>query len=69
MHSVRIEETTDGWRLLFRAANDLALLPSVANWIALERRCCPFPHFRVVLTPTALWLELGGPVGVKSFRI
>jgi hypothetical protein len=43
-------------------------LAALAEWIALERRCCPFLHFRLEIEPagkTALALT-GGP-GVKEF--
>jgi hypothetical protein len=56
----------NGFELSFDAARlDLAAL---GEWIALERRCCPFLHFRLDIEPagkTALALT-GGP-GVKEF--
>jgi hypothetical protein len=44
-------------------------LPALAEWIALERRCCPFLHFTIELAAGdgpvtfALW----GSDGVKDF--
>lgn len=40
----------------------------VAEWAALERRCCPF--FQIEITgrnPGQVWLHLTGPEGVKEF--
>jgi hypothetical protein len=59
-------ELANGFELSFDAARlDLAVL---GEWIALERRCCPFLRFRLDIEPagkTALALT-GGP-GVKEF--
>ena len=59
-------ELANGFELSFDAARlDLAIL---GEWIGLERRCCPFVHFRLDIQPagkTALAL-IGGP-GVKEF--
>ena len=59
-------ELANGFELSFDAARlDLAIL---GEWIGLERRCCPFVHFRLDIEPagkTALAL-IGGP-GVKEF--
>jgi len=40
-----------------------------ADFIDLERRCCPFIHFGLDLEPDAdaLWLRLTGRPGVKAF--
>ena len=44
-------------------------LPAVAEWVRLERRCCPFFRFAIEveadLGPT--WLTLSGAPGVKEF--
>jgi len=59
-------ELANGYELTFDASRlDLAAL---GEWIALERRCCPFLHFRLDIESagkTALALT-GGP-GVKEF--
>jgi hypothetical protein len=44
-------------------------LPALAEWLALERRCCPFLHFRVELGPGdgPVTVALSGGDGVKDF--
>jgi hypothetical protein len=41
----------------------------LAEWIELERKCCPFFGFEIRWTPEneAVWLNLSGPEGVKDF--
>jgi hypothetical protein len=41
----------------------------LAEWIELERKCCPFFGFEIRWTPKneAVWLHLSGPEGVKDF--
>ena len=41
----------------------------LAEWIELERKCCPFFGFEIRWTPQneAVWLNLSGPEGVKEF--
>lgn len=64
---VERRETADGHLFVYRA--DPAVVPAVAEWMALERRCCPFLDF------TLTWraadggpaLELSGGPGVKAF--
>src|SRR5262245_37057183 len=57
---------SDGWA--FRLSAD-ASLAGVAEWIALERRCCPFFRFQLDVDGEAgpMWLRLTGPEGVKDF--
>jgi hypothetical protein len=60
-------ETGDGYAL--RLPADTEGFQKVAEWITLERRCCPFLNFELKWkageeTP---WLELGGRKGVKAF--
>ncbi|MBV8135690.1 MAG: hypothetical protein JO121_08665 [Deltaproteobacteria bacterium] len=44
-------------------------LPALAEWIALERRCCPFLQFRIELAPGngPVTVALSGGEGVKDF--
>ena len=44
-------------------------LPALAEWIALERRCCPFLHFRLELAAGGgpVTVALSGANGVKDF--
>jgi hypothetical protein len=41
----------------------------LAEWIELERKCCPFFRFEIRWTSRngAVWLHLSGPEGVKEF--
>jgi hypothetical protein len=60
-------ETSDGYALTLRS--DASDFQRVAEWISLERRCCPFLNFNLKWgggddNPS---LELGGGPGVKSF--
>jgi hypothetical protein len=50
----------DGNKLSFVAA---------AEWITMERRCCPFLTLQLETTGnhTGYWVKLRGPVGVKAF--
>jgi len=41
-----------------------------AQWIANERKCCPFFAFRIdVAGNDEVWLSLTGPAGVKPFIV
>ena len=59
-------ELANGFELSFDTARvDLA---AVGEWIALERRCCPFLHFRMDIEPAGkIILALTGGRGVKEF--
>jgi len=59
-------ELANGFELTFDATRlDLAAL---GEWIALERRCCPFLHFRLGIEPAGrTTLALTGGPGVKEF--
>lgn len=58
-------ELADGWAFRLR---DGVSLPGVAEWIALERRCCPFFRFQLEVDGETgpVWLRLTGN-GVKEF--
>lgn len=53
----------------FRYRNDPALFRKAAEWIALERRCCPFLTFelRWGRGAAAPWLHITGPAGTREF--
>jgi hypothetical protein len=54
-YAFEIKESVMGWEGLTR-------------WVGYERRCCPFFHFRVAITPgQPLVLELTGAPGIKRF--
>jgi hypothetical protein len=59
-------ELTDGWAL--RLPNDDGTLLSLAQWIAGERRCCPFFTFSLKCEPLpgGLWVQITGPAGAKD---
>jgi hypothetical protein len=44
-------------------------LVQLAEWIALERKCCPFFEFKLEVAPESgpVWLSLTGGAGVKEF--
>ena len=59
-------ELPDGYAFNFGAGFPLA---DLAEWISLERRCCPFFGFTVEAKPGQddLWLHLTGGGDVKAF--
>ena len=59
-------ETLDGYR--FRLDYDKMSLREVAEWISMERLCCPFLTFQLETSGTEdeFSLRLGGPFGVKG---
>lgn len=44
-------------------------LAAITEIVALERKCCGFVRFRIVIEPEGkpIWLELAGPEGTKEF--
>lgn len=46
-----------------------AALVSTAEWVALERKCCPFFAFSITQAEDegAVWLHITGGKGVKEF--
>ena len=63
----RVEELSDGYR--FRLSSEPDVLVLAAQFIALERLCCPFFAFglEVEAKKGAVWLSLTGREGVKPF--
>jgi len=60
------EELADGYAL--RLTADPALFLQVAEWVTLERRCCPFLSFALDWPAGgAAWLRLTGGPDVKTF--
>ncbi|MBD0325025.1 MAG: hypothetical protein ICV68_01255 [Pyrinomonadaceae bacterium] len=53
----------------FRLANEPEVLLKAAQFIALEKLCCPFFGFTLEVEPEggAVWLSLTGREGVKPF--
>lgn len=62
-----VREHPDGYALRYPPTADLCL--AVAEFIMLERLCCPFFGFTMEVEPNGgpLWLRLSGPDGVKAF--
>jgi hypothetical protein len=60
-------ELNDGYTLRIDA--NRASLVEVAEWIGLERKCCPFFDFQVDMhgEDGTMWLSLKGREGVKQF--
>lgn len=46
-------------------------LPEGAEWMAMERRCCPFLTLQLEAKGdgTNYWINLKGPAGVKEFLV
>jgi len=61
-----VSRLDDGYRFAF--APGAEPLQRTAEFIALERRCCPFLQFRLTVAPAAAAaLDLAGPAGVHDF--
>ena len=62
-----IKELSDGYAI--GLANDSSTIEKAAEYIVLERLCCPFFDFalRVESESGPVWLELSGREGVKEF--
>lgn len=74
-----VEELPDGFRLRFPArpeaqtgaADDGALPLTIAEWITLERRCCPCIAFAIEFAPDRgpLAVRMTGAPGIKPFLL
>ena len=65
-----VVETQEGERSFrFRIAQERMDLVALAEWVRLERKCCPFFSFTIEIEGGAgsTWLTLSGPPGVKEF--
>jgi hypothetical protein len=62
-----LRELTDGYAL--RLPSESATVRDVAEYITLERMCCPFFRFEMEVEQEGgpLWLRLTGREGVKEF--
>ena len=63
----RVVELDDGFACRFASADPWPA--KVLDFIAAERRCCPFFTFEMVFEPDdgPLWLRLRGSAEIKSF--
>ena len=64
-----LEELPDGYAFVFEPDAERAL--ELAEFMTLERRCCPFLHLAVEFAPSGgpLRLRLTGAPGVKPFLV
>ena len=55
--------------ITIQIAPDKITLPQLAEWISMERKCCPFFDFKIDVAPESgpVWLTLTGRPGVKEF--
>lgn len=60
-------DISNGYRVRFRSSDDM--LTTIASVIAIERQCCRFLTFRVIIEPDdgPIWLEFSGPPGTREF--
>src|SRR5512137_2331352 len=61
------KELADGYA--FRLQVEKVSVIDLAEWVAAERKCCPFFDFEILLGREGgpLWLRLRGAEGVKGF--
>lgn len=62
-----IKELSDGYAI--RLPSDESTVQSATEWIVLERKCCPFFDFELLVERNngSMWLKLKGREGVKDF--
>src|SRR2546426_194753 len=58
-------ELADGYS--FQLADDDRVFLQAAEWMTLERRCCPFLRMALKDGTEGIWLDLAGEPGVKTF--
>ena len=60
-------ELADG--IAVQISTERMTLAQLAEWISLERKCCPFFEFKIEVAPASgpVWLSLTGRPGVKEF--
>jgi hypothetical protein len=61
------EELPDGFRLRFAASSDT--LTTITRVVLVERECCRFLRFTIVVEPDGgpMRLDLTGPAGTREF--
>jgi hypothetical protein len=62
-----VQELIDGYA--FHLNDSVISLVEAAEWVSLERRCCPFLAFQLQTSggESTIVLSVTGPPGVKSF--
>ena len=65
--TAEVKELPDGYA--FRYASEEGTWLAAAEYVELERQCCPFFHFALEREPEGgpVWLRLTGGEGVKAF--
>jgi hypothetical protein len=61
-----VQELPDGYAC--RLPNDAAMLVRAAEYVSLDRHCCQFVRWSLVVDPHRgpLWLHITGPEGTKE---
>ena len=62
-----IQELPDGYE--FHLTDDPQAIVKAAEFVSLEKLCCPFLNFAIEVKPEGgpVWLRLTGREGVKAF--
>jgi hypothetical protein len=62
-----VKELLNGYS--FKVSGDAAIIPDVAEYVGIERLCCPFFDFEIVAEKEGgpIWIALTGREGVKQF--
>lgn len=61
-------ELSDGYR--YRIEANAITLPDLAEWVTLERLCCPFLSFHLDIISTGdVWITLRGPSMTKAILL
>lgn len=67
MHTtvLQVQELPDGYRFQYPGTS----LVTVAEFVSLEKLCCPFFAFQLTVEPNngPLWFQITGREGVKEF--
>src|SRR5215213_2809333 len=60
-------ELSNGYE--FRFADELSVVKKLADFVSLEKLCCPFLRFQIQVEEESgpVWLRLTGREGVKAF--
>ena len=60
-----VKDTTIGFLV---RVDDSASAPEIAEWMALEHRCCPFLTLQLVFKDDGTaWIDIGGSAAIKDF--
>ncbi|MFA7468136.1 MAG: hypothetical protein WCY82_07715 [Desulfotomaculaceae bacterium] len=66
---VRTDELANGYSFVL-SGSERDLLHDLADWIPLEKKCCPFLQFSVLINQDEfVRLQLTGPSEVKNFLL